>query len=287
MADKKDQFIEKVQKMFGPKHVRVLQHLYSKPPTTFRINVLKASPNEVLKSLKLLGFGIKPGPIVNSYIVDKQPQNLALSETQQFEQGLIYIQRLSSMVPVTMLQPQEGERILDMCAAPGSKTTQIAEMTKGMAQIIAADNNKERIYKLESNLQKYGVHADVITASGEELPYKHSMFIDYFDRILIDAPCSNEGMICITDPDTYKYWNPKLPKRISKLQKKLVAAAIKMLKAEGTLVYSTCTFSKEENENIVIWVLDNYKEMSLLEVKKILPDGNFTGFFAAKFLKLF
>ena len=285
--EKKDKFIQKIQKLFGSRQVRILQHLYSRPPTTFRINTNLANVADVLKELKSKGFKIKPASLQNSYIVVKAPANKKLSETALFNSGKIYIQKLSSMVPALLLDPQEGERILDMCAAPGSKTSQISNLTKKNAQIIAVDNNKKRIYKLENNLNIQGIdNVEIINASGVGLERKYKSFENSFDRVLLDAPCSNEGLICLTDPHSLDHWNPKLPKKLSKLQKKLMASAVRLAKPGGTIVYSTCTFSKEENEDIVVWALDRFKNLSLLEVKKILPDGVFTGFFAAKFAKL-
>ncbi len=285
--EKKDLFIQKIQKMFGPKHVRVLQHMYSRPPLTFRVNTSKVNLNEALRELKRQRFLVKPGPLRDSFIVLKEPEDLRLSHTSLAEEGKIYIQNLSSMVPVFMLDPQEGERILDMCAAPGSKTSQMAVMTRGNAQIVAVENNKNRVFKLEDNLRRQGIkNVEVIYNSGVGLEKKYALFTEYFDKVLLDAPCSNEGLICLTEPRTFEYWNPKQPKKLAKLQKKLISSAINMLAPGGSLVYSTCTFSKEENEEIVAWVLQRYKNMSMQEVKKILPDGLFTGFFAAKFVKL-
>jgi 16S rRNA (cytosine1407-C5)-methyltransferase len=285
--EKKDIFVEKVQKIFGPKHARIMKHLYSKPPTTFRINTNKTSTSDALLQLKNEGFKIKPGPLKNSYIVEDRPDNKKLSETELFNHGKIYIQRLSSMVPVNMLAPKEGEKILDLCAAPGSKTSQIALVTNCKSQIVAVDNNKNRVYKMEDNLKRQGFEkVQIINENGIGLQRKYKLFNNYFDRVLLDAPCSNEGLICLTDHEAFDYWHPKLPKKLSKLQKKLMASAIRMLRPGGTLVYSTCTFSKEENEDIVAWTVKRFKNMSLLEVKKILPDGEFTGFFAAKLVKL-
>ncbi len=285
--EKKDLFIQKIQKMFGPKHVRILQHMYTRPPKTFRVNTTLINLNDALRELKKQRFLIKPGPLKNSFIVLREPEGKRLSETSLVNEGKIYIQNLSSMVPVYMLDPQEGERILDLCAAPGSKTSQMAIITKGNAQIVAVENNKKRVFKLEDNLRRQGVKsAEVIYSTGVGLEKKYRLFEEYFDKVLVDAPCSNEGLICLTEPDTFEYWNPKKPKKLAKLQKKLVSSAIKMLTPGGTLVYSTCTFSKEENEAIVTWVLSRHKNMSLLEVRKILPDGLFTGFFAAKFVRL-
>lgn len=285
--EKKDQFIEKVQNIFGPKHAMIMKYLYTRPPVTFRINTNKINPNEALIELKSKGFKITSGPLKNSYIIEDSTQGKKLSETSLFNSGMIYIQKLSSMVPAIMLSPKEGEKVLDMCAAPGSKTSQMALMTKNKAQIVAVDNNRKRIYKMEDNLSRQGFNnVEIINDNAAGLERKYKLFNDYFDKILLDAPCSNEGLICISDPDAFEYWNKKLPKKLSKLQKKLISSAVKMLRPGGTLVYSTCTFSKEENEDVIAWTVKKFDNLSLKEVKKILPDGLFTGFFAAKLVKL-
>lgn len=284
--EKKDQFIQKIQDLFGQKHARILHHLYSRPPKTFRVNTMKVPIQEAISKLKLQGFKILPGPIENSFIVDHSPKGKSITETEIFNEGKIYIQSLSSMVPVIMLEPQPGENILDLCAAPGSKTTQMAQISNLKSHIVAVDNNKNRIYRLEDNLKLQGVdNVQVIYANGAGLDRKFRNFVGFFDKILVDAPCSNEGLICLSDPSSFEYWNPRLPKKLSRLQKKLVASAVRMLKPGGTLVYSTCTFSREENEEIVIWTLNKFKDMTLSEVKKVLPDGTFTAFFAAKLVK--
>ncbi|OGC45471.1 hypothetical protein A2V49_02900 [candidate division WWE3 bacterium RBG_19FT_COMBO_34_6] len=285
--EKKDIFINKIQKIFGPKYLRVLQHLYTRPNLSFRINNNKISEKDALSRLKLAGFGIKAGPLHNSFILISSPPNKRLSETELFEKGYIYIQSLSSMIPVLMLDPKQGDNILDLCAAPGSKTSQITDIVSDKAHVVAVDNNKKRMYKLSENIKNQNIkNVEIIYSNGVGLERKYRNFVGFFDKVLVDAPCSNEGLICLTDPDSFYYWNPKLPKKLSKLQKKLVSSAINMLKPGGALVYSTCTFSREENEDVVAWIVEKFKNMSLIEVKKIIPDGQFTAFFAVKFVKL-
>lgn len=284
--DKKAAFINKIRKEFPVKNIRVLQYMYDKPPVTFRVNTKKISEKEVLQMLRKEGFLIKPGPLKNSYIVNASKKR-SLSETELFNEGYIYIQRLSSMLPAFMIEPEEGDKILDMCAAPGSKTSQMALMSNEKAEIVAVDINRKRYYKLKSNLENQGVNnVEIINYDSTKLPKKYHQFINYFDKILLDAPCSNEGLICLSDEESIERWNPKVSKKLAKVQKRLVASALKMLAPGGTLVYSTCTFSKTENEDIIVWVLRNYKNVTMMEQKKIIPDGQFTGFFAVKFRKL-
>lgn len=284
---KKDLFIDKIQREFPLKSARVLQAMYARPPLAFRINEHLADKNRLLMKLKREGFRVEHGPLDNSYILRDHPKDKKLSETEYVDKGQIYIQSLSSMVPVQMMEPSPEDKILDMCAAPGSKTSQLALMAENAAEIVAVDNNKKRLFKLKSNLEIQQIeNVKIIGASGVGLERRFKEYNEYFDKILIDAPCSNEGLICLSDKDSIEAWNPKASKRLAKLQKKLITSGIKMLKVGGILVYSTCTFNKEENENIVIWLLSKYKNISMMEQRKIIPDGLFTGFFAVKFVKL-
>lgn len=285
MKDKKHLFEQKIKSLFGDGADSILKNMQTPVPTTFRVNTLKVSEKFALNELKKEGFGIQKGPIQKSYIVNFSPKNLSLSRSQSFEKGLVYIQKLSSMVPVSMLLPKEGDIVLDLCAAPGSKTIQIGVETSNNSQIMAFDNNRNRVYRLKANLDKFGVVATVKSLNSVVLVKKYPIYSAYFDKILLDAPCSNEGDIIFSKKDCFKYWNPRLSKKISKLQKRLAAVAVTALKPGGTLVYSTCTFSKEENEDVVNWICKKFSDITLIETKKCLPNGLYTGFFAAKLIK--
>jgi NOL1/NOP2/sun family putative RNA methylase len=245
---------------------------------------LKADPEKVLSDLEEEGFTFNRAPIENSYTMIISPKRL--SETIAFNNGLIYIQNLSSMLPVIELEPKKGEVILDLCAAPGSKTSQIAELTGNEAKITAVENNRNRFFALKSNLENLGVkNVNLLLENSRFLDKNHPEFIEQFNKILVDVPCSNEGLVFLSVPKSFDKWNPKLPKHLSKLQKALIATGIKLLKKGGTMVYSTCTFSKEENEEVIEWALKKFPEMKLEKIKRIIPDEFFTGFFLAKLSK--
>lgn len=282
--EKKEKFIAKINGIFGKDAGKVLENIQQPKPDTFRINNLKASKEEVLGSLGEEGFQISEGPLPNSYIVGKSIK--PLSQSSVYEKGQIYIQSLSSMKPVMELNPQPGEKILDMCAAPGSKTTQIAVLTNNQAQITAVENNKNRFFALKKNLEDQNARTEaLLLESAQFLPKNHPELLATFDKVLVDSPCSNEGLICLCDDRALDRWNPKLAKKLSQLQKKLIAGGIQMLKPGGTLVYSTCTFSREENEEVAKWTLEKFPEMKLKKMERVPPTSLLSGFFLAKFVK--
>jgi len=226
--------------------------------------------------------------------------------------GYYYIQEIASMLPILALKPMPGETILDLAASPGSKTTQIAAAMKNTGTIIANDVSLKRLKILASNLERCGATNVIITKKdGIALCKKLKDTGFLFDKILVDAPCSGEGTLR-SSPKTYKMWNPKTIKTLSRLQKALVASALEILKPGGELVYSTCTHAPEENEEVVDFTLNNFNNIKIesinLPIKcrlgltewdgqkynkniekscRIYPqDNNTEGFFIAKFRRV-
>jgi NOL1/NOP2/sun family putative RNA methylase len=172
--------------------------------------------------------------------------------------GYYYIQEIASMLPPLALNPKEGERVLDLCASPGSKTTQIAARMNNTGLIIANEVKFGRIKILSANTERCGVMNMLITKrDGIALckRFKEENFL--FDKILLDAPCSGEGTIR-SAPKGLEMWNIKTIENLSKLQKSLIASAIEILKPNGELVYSTCTHAPEENEEVIDFALKNF-----------------------------
>jgi len=225
--------------------------------------------------------------------------------------GYYYVQEISSMLPIIALQPKPNERLLDLCAAPGSKTTQAASAMNNTGTIVANEVKFGRLKVLKTNLERCGVANTIITQrDGIALCNQLAKREFFFNKILVDAPCSGEGTIRST-PKTFQMWNPKAILQLSALQKKLVTSAIQILKPGGTLLYSTCTHAPEENEAVVDFILKNFPEMKIetinLEMKtrkgilkwheqsyvddvqyacRVYPQDNDTeGFFLAKFTK--
>lgn len=226
--------------------------------------------------------------------------------------GYYYIQEISSMLPVLVLDPKPGEKVLDLCASPGSKTTQIAARMNNQGLIIANEVKLDRVKILSANLERCGVMNVILTRrDGIALCNKFEKEKIFFDKILVDAPCSGEGTIR-SSPKTFEMWNIKTVEYLSKLQKALISSAIKILKPNGTLIYSTCTHSPEEDEEIIDFALRNFKDIKIEKIElpvkmrkgitkwkekeyiedvklscRIYPqDNNTEGFFLAKIRRL-
>lgn len=308
MENKLEKFTEKIAEIYPDKYQEVVELALSKKATVFRVNTLKCQDCDVLSSIKAEGFEYIEGPFKNTYIITKLPESKRLSDTDAFKVGEIYIQSLSSMLAVFVLDPKPGEQILDMCASPGSKTSLIAQLTSNGSHITSVDNNRGRFFALKKNMENLGVkNIDFYLENGLLLPAKHFELLEHYDKILLDAPCSNEANI------NFEMWNSKAAKHLSKLQKGLLFAAVKMLKRGGELVYSTCTFSVDENEEVINWLLTKVPNIKVEEIAieaaglqkvqgftswkgsdfspqlsksmRVFPNANFVGFYICK-LKL-
>ncbi len=179
--------------------------------------------------------------------------------------GYYYVQELASMLPVLVLNPKPNETILDLCASPGSKTTQMAAMMKNLGVLIANEIKMDRMKILASNLERCGVANVVLTKKdGAVLCRKLKEKNFAVDKILVDAPCSGEGTIR-SSPKTLLMWNINTVNSLSKLQKNLLSSAIEALKIGGEIVYSTCTHAPEENEEVLDYILKKFGNMIKIE----------------------
>ncbi|MBT4824293.1 RsmB/NOP family class I SAM-dependent RNA methyltransferase [Candidatus Woesearchaeota archaeon] len=193
--------------------------------------------------------------------------------------GYFYIQEAASMIPPLVLDPKPGEMVLDLCASPGSKTTQIGMYMKNKGILVANDYKYDRIKSLGLNVQRCGLSNCVITLMMGHLLKK--MGEEIFDKILVDAPCSGTGTIRKSFK-TLRIWNPNIVKRISGQQKQLIETGFKLLKKGGTMVYSTCTLEPEEDEGIISWLLEKYdnakvEKIELKGLKRSEPVMEFDG----------
>jgi len=186
--------------------------------------------------------------------------------------GYYYIQELASMFPVIALHPKKNEIILDLCSAPGSKTTQLAAKMENTGTVIANEISMGRLKILASNLERCGVTNTIITRKDGVAFCKRIKKFNpelKFDKILVDAPCSGEGTLR-SSPRTYSMWNIKSVKSLSRLQKQLLKEALEILNPNGELIYSTCTHSPEENEEVVDFILNSEEFKDKLKIEKIL-----------------
>jgi 16S rRNA (cytosine1407-C5)-methyltransferase len=202
--------------------------------------------------------------------------NLPLSHTLNFFLGHFQYQGSSSQLPVILLDVKPGERVLDMTAAPGSKSTQLAAMMKNRGELILNDATRSRHQPLNVNMQRSGaVNYYVINAWGERMG---SIFPEYFDKILLDAPCSALGTIH-SSPAVWDWWSPDKMQKLCRVQYQLLISAVKALKVGGELVYSTCSITPEENEILIHRLLAEYP------LQIVSPPGNINGLFSPGWTK--
>lgn len=270
-------FEEKLKSIFGHQ-AEIVKALHSKPfSKAFRIEN-GYETKEILKTLEQENFQVETVPFENCYYIPENSKNLELSKSTPHLSGQIYIQELSSMLPPILLErslkDKDAQNLLDLCAAPGSKAGQLIQLLKTNERIFVNEPNRKRFFKLQSVLSKYGEGKfEFLSYDGVMLPFKRPGFNNFFDGILADVPCSNEGSIRLDNEENLKYWSKKEAKKISKLQKGLLNAGLKMLKPGGILVYSTCTYSVEENEAVIDWALRKWKDqIEVIEIK--LPIKN-------------
>ncbi|MGV8142719.1 MAG: NOL1/NOP2/sun family putative RNA methylase [Candidatus Pacearchaeota archaeon] len=233
--------------------------IHHKPLNYIRCNTLKMSTEELFNRLKKKWNVVQLYPNFPEIIlIDQELGPGELGNAIEHILGYYYVQEVCSMMSVIALDPKPGERVFDVCASPGSKTTQIAARMENSGTLIANDVKLDRIRILAANLERCGAMNCIVTRNdGVGLCIRLAKENFKFDKILLDAPCSGEGTLR-SSAKTFLMWNPKVIKKISREQKKLIANAIKCLKVGGSLVYSTCTHAPEENEEIVDFALKNF-----------------------------
>lgn len=243
------ELLQDLTRTFGPSLAdRILQAFRSVRPSSFRVNTLKVhDDNTILHALRQEGFRPHPFPgIPHAYTLDTD-RSAGLLKTRACQEGLIYLQSLSSMLPALLLEPQPHEHILDLCASPGGKTSQIVALMRGTGSVTAVEPHPIRRQRLEHNLRLLGCASvvEVVDASGVSFATAHP---ESFDRVLVDAPCSGEGRIAAHDRRTFAAWSSRLVRRSADLQVRLLTAAFRAVKPGGLVVYSTCTLNTRENE---------------------------------------
>ncbi|MBR0351556.1 MAG: RsmB/NOP family class I SAM-dependent RNA methyltransferase [Clostridia bacterium] len=265
--------------------------------TTFRVNTIKSTSTEIEEVLNKENIEyIKSNIYKNAYILKDNYLN-KIENLEIYREGKIYLQSLSSMLPPIILEPEENEDILDMCAAPGGKTTELAALTNNNAHITACEMNKIRLERLKYNIEKQG-STSVYTMN---IDARNLDNFFSFDRILLDAPCSGSGTLNINDEKNTNYFTQDLINKSVKAQKTLINKAINILKPGGEMVYSTCSILQCENEDIVntalktgkleiVPIQNKFKNLPILPTKIegticIKPNEYFEGFFVAKLRK--
>lgn len=278
----------RLETILGEDYSSVMDAFSKERKGSFRINALRSNENEVLEELKTKWILAEPYPHVHWVYLFSHEHDYTIKGTDAFYKGKIYLQSLASMLPVLALEPKKGEHILDVCAAPGSKTTQMAMLMENEGQIIALEQNQIRFDKLMYNAKLQGatiiewIKMDArkfLSGHCEEeqrsnpgtwntgLPrFAHAslaMTEPLFDRILLDAPCSAEWRISLENEKSYGFWTLENIRKKAELQYELLSLAVGSLKQWWTLVYSTCTLAPEENEWVISKILQEHPEFSL------------------------
>jgi 16S rRNA (cytosine1407-C5)-methyltransferase len=306
-----DAFLDRLRRVVPPEHLDATLASFSAAQATgFRINTLRADPDDVLPALEREGLhphaveGLPGGYWVAA------DERAALLASGPYERDEVYVQNLASQLPPLLLDPQPGERVLDLCAAPGSKTRQLACLMQDEGELAAVEVVRGRFFKLRANLEAQGAtivrtfHRDGATV------WRHRP--EHFDRVLLDAPCSTEGRFRADDPETSAYWSERKVKEMARKQGRLLFSAVQSLRPGGALVYSTCTFAPEENEVALSRVLKTFGERievvpvelppsatvqpaleawngralpGVQHARRILPSEAFEAFFVARLVK--
>lgn len=262
---------------------------------SLRINTIKSTKEEIIKILTENNITYEEISWYENALVITNKNEEELKQLEIYSEGKIYLQSLSSQLPPLFLNPQENELILDMAAAPGGKTTEIAALSNNKAMITAIEKNKIRSERLQYNIDKQG--AKKVSVLNTDARNLNEYFM--FDKILLDAPCSGSGTFVNND---FNNFNEDLVTRSIKFQTSLINEALKHLKVGGELIYSTCSILTEENEQIIKNILNdnvelipldltNYQDLPTLPTTLngtlvVKPTKYYEGFFVAKLKRI-
>jgi len=224
-------------------------------PPAIRVNTLKIDVAGFENKLKKWGVAYQPHP-ANPIGFILEQDKLPLSHTLSFFTGEFFYQGIASQLPVLALDPQPGETVLDMAASPGSKSTQIAAMMNNIGRLIVNDPSLSRLRALGTNLLRAGVINDVMMrVPGQQMG---QLFPEFFDRVLVDAPCTALGTFASHRDEIQHWWSLQKLKKMANIQHQLLVSALKAVKVGGIVVYSTCSIAPEENEQLIDEILRRY-----------------------------
>ncbi len=289
---------EKLENQYGKELAKEIIEGYKKVrKVTFRVNTIKSNTQKIENELKKAQIDYEKVEWNKEAFIIKNKREKEIEELEIYKNGEIYLQSLSSMLPPIVLEPKEKTDILDMAAAPGGKTTQIAALINNNASITACELNNIRTQRLKYNIEKQGATCVYVMQTDAR---RIDDFFS-FDQILLDAPCSGSGTLNINDQNLNKIFTEKLVQKSIKAQKELLKKALKILKPGKEMVYSTCSILQEENENIIDAL--NKKEYEIIPIEFegieqlpllptmiegtlcVMPSELYEGFFVAKIRK--
>ena len=270
-------YIEKMRQLLGEEFPAYMESFEKPSVNGLRVNTGKVAAERLAD---LLPYELEEVPWIGNGFY--YPSGDRLSKDVYYYAGLYYLQEPSAMTPASLLPVEPGDLVLDVCAAPGGKSTELGVKLKGRGMLVSNDISNSRAKALLKNLELFGIPNICVTS---ETPEKLAgVFPEFFDKILVDAPCSGEGMFR-RDKDMVKSWQEKGPEYYCEIQKEIVEQAVSMLKPGGYLLYSTCTFDREEDEEIIEEALSRHPELEL--VKLPLFEGAVDGFGLSGCIRLF
>ena len=262
-------FLAGMKELLGKEYDQYIKSYEEEWKPGLRVNTLKLSPEEFLE---FSPWKLSPVPWTkNGFYYDSQDRP---SRHPAYFAGLYYLQEPSAMTPAAMLPVEPGDKVLDVCAAPGGKSTELAAKLKGEGLLVSNDISYSRARALLKNLELTGAaNIAVVSEDPEKLA---EVWPEFFDKILVDAPCSGEGMFR-RDDDMVKDWTSRGPEYYSPIQRRILEQTVAMLKPGGVLLYSTCTFSRLEDEDNVNFLLESHPEMELVPFNLASVPGSADG----------
>jgi NOL1/NOP2/sun family putative RNA methylase len=261
---------ERYLRFLGKEETERLLRANEQPPkTTIRVNTLKISPEKLRKRLERKGFILREIKwIPYGYEIKKEGTNLG--STHEYLQGYFHLQGLASMLGPQILKPKPNEMIIDMAAAPGSKSTQLAQLMRNQGKLLLIEKNKKRIPSLQVNVRRLGIKNALILLMDSQ---KLGRLGIKSDKILLDAPCTGEGLIR-EDPSRKKSRTLNDINEMARVQKNLLKAGLNSLKSNGLLLYSTCSIAPEEDELVIDSILKDNAQFTIEELpNKFGVDG--------------
>jgi len=243
-------FKEKYEELLGQEAEVFFETFDQDPISAFRSNPLKENQKDFVNAIPNTDWG---------------HYGKVSGKSMEHVTGLVYSQEPAAQMVAQVAAPQKGMKVLDLAAAPGGKSTHLLSYLENTGVLVSNEINAKRSKILVENIERFGARNVLVTNESADRLTK--VFKGYFDLIVLDAPCSGEGMFR-KQPDATQYWSPEYPAQCARLQREILEDAVKMLATGGQLVYSTCTWAPEENEEIVAWLLENFP-LELLEIAKV------------------
>ncbi len=256
-------FLERLKLILTPEdYLQALRRMQDPEWVTVRINTLKADPALIITELQRQ-FNIQLVSWLPYALAIPCTEQTKLMATEAYQQGHLYLQNLASMLPPIILAPKPDDLVLDLTAAPGSKTSQLAQIMQNQGQIIAVEAVKSRFYRLKSNLAQLGVsNTSCLLRDGSQLWRTHR---NRFDKVLLDAPCSSEARFSLTDSATFQFWSEKKVLEMQRKQKKLLYSAAQCCQLGGSIIYATCSYAPEENECVISRFVERFHNAVAIE----------------------